>query len=201
MIKATRSLCLGVGVPLVAAALFGTPQRAALADAAAGPPASAESAERAELQEVVVTATRHEEALSKVPISVTALTQEALDARVVLPGWSRSSASSMKKPRRNTGARKEPRRERGRSTRKRHYSATAARVAPDCLGTSEASRPSWPSCSIRALPMSRSSARRIISSFWWFGAWRSISTFRCGSFPVPLRQTAADWPAAPGPRP
>jgi iron complex outermembrane recepter protein len=33
------------------------------------------------LQEVVVTATRHEEALSKVPISVTALTQDAMDAR------------------------------------------------------------------------------------------------------------------------
>jgi outer membrane receptor protein involved in Fe transport len=33
------------------------------------------------LQEVVVTATRHEEALSRVPISVTALTQDAMDAR------------------------------------------------------------------------------------------------------------------------
>jgi len=33
------------------------------------------------LQEVTVTATRHEESLSKVPISVTALTQEALDDR------------------------------------------------------------------------------------------------------------------------
>src|SRR6202167_3019814 len=33
------------------------------------------------LQEVVVTATRHEEALSKVPISVTALTQDAMDSR------------------------------------------------------------------------------------------------------------------------
>src|SRR5262249_18833875 len=33
------------------------------------------------LEEVVVTATRREESLSKVPISVTALTQEALDAR------------------------------------------------------------------------------------------------------------------------
>jgi iron complex outermembrane receptor protein len=32
------------------------------------------------LQEVVVTATRHEEALSKVPISVTALTQDSMDA-------------------------------------------------------------------------------------------------------------------------
>ncbi len=33
------------------------------------------------LQEIVVTATRHEESLSKVPISVTALNQEALDQR------------------------------------------------------------------------------------------------------------------------
>src|ERR1700704_1850975 len=33
------------------------------------------------LQEVVVTATRHEEALSRVPISVTALTQDAMEAR------------------------------------------------------------------------------------------------------------------------
>jgi iron complex outermembrane recepter protein len=33
------------------------------------------------LQEIVVTATRHEEGLSKVPISVTALTQDALDVR------------------------------------------------------------------------------------------------------------------------
>ena len=35
------------------------------------------------LQEIVVTATRHEEGLSKVPISVTALTQEAMDIRGV----------------------------------------------------------------------------------------------------------------------
>jgi iron complex outermembrane recepter protein len=33
------------------------------------------------LQEIVVTATRHEESLSKVPISVTALTQDAMDVR------------------------------------------------------------------------------------------------------------------------
>jgi outer membrane receptor protein involved in Fe transport len=43
-------------------------------------PAS-ETAAPAGLQEVVVTATRREENLSRVPISVTALTQEALDAR------------------------------------------------------------------------------------------------------------------------
>jgi iron complex outermembrane recepter protein len=36
---------------------------------------------RGSLQEVVVTATRHEESLSKVPVSVTALTQETLDQK------------------------------------------------------------------------------------------------------------------------
>src|SRR6202044_3194930 len=33
------------------------------------------------LEEIVVTATRHEESLSKVPVSVTALTQDAMDER------------------------------------------------------------------------------------------------------------------------
>ena len=41
--------------------------------------ATAGSRDATGLQEVVVTATRHEEALSKVPISVTALTQESMD--------------------------------------------------------------------------------------------------------------------------
>src|SRR5215471_17250355 len=59
---------------------------AASATAAAGPEAPAASgagaAPRSEgLQEVVVTATRREEELSKVPISVTALTQDAIDRR------------------------------------------------------------------------------------------------------------------------
>jgi outer membrane receptor protein involved in Fe transport len=44
-------------------------------------PAAAESGPAPGLQEVVVTATRREESLSKVPISVTALTEEALDSR------------------------------------------------------------------------------------------------------------------------
>jgi iron complex outermembrane receptor protein len=39
------------------------------------------TAEPGALEEIVVTATRHEESLSKVPISVTALTQEAMDQR------------------------------------------------------------------------------------------------------------------------
>src|SRR5208282_1451221 len=49
---------------------------AALADNAA-----AEASESGPLQEIVVTATRHEENLSKIPVSVTALTQEAMDVR------------------------------------------------------------------------------------------------------------------------
>jgi iron complex outermembrane receptor protein len=44
---------------------------------------TAEAASSGPLQEIVVTATRHEESLSKVPISVTALTQESLDLRGV----------------------------------------------------------------------------------------------------------------------
>ena len=44
-------------------------------------PAATESAEHGALQEVTVTATRHEESLSKVPISVTALTQDDMDDR------------------------------------------------------------------------------------------------------------------------
>jgi outer membrane receptor protein involved in Fe transport len=43
--------------------------------------ASASEAGRGGLQEVTVTATRREESLSKVPISVTALTQETMDAK------------------------------------------------------------------------------------------------------------------------
>ena len=86
------TICLS----LAAVCLLGAPQRAAHADdaavlataaaatAAGGTSGAAtETAARGEagLQEVVVTATRHEESLSKVPISVTALTQDAMDAR------------------------------------------------------------------------------------------------------------------------
>ena len=49
------------------------------ASAAEVPPA--EAAAGPALQEIVVTATRHEESLSKVPLSVTAITQEGLDIR------------------------------------------------------------------------------------------------------------------------
>ena len=52
----------------------------AAAGAALAAPAVAADA-RGELEEIVVTATRHEEALSKVAISVTAMTQEMLDVK------------------------------------------------------------------------------------------------------------------------
>jgi outer membrane receptor protein involved in Fe transport len=45
--------------------------------------AAAEDANAGPLQEIVVTATRRDESLSKVPISITALTQDALDLRGV----------------------------------------------------------------------------------------------------------------------
>src|SRR3984957_18859384 len=51
----------------------------------AGPSRAADTAAAADtggpLQEITVTAPRHEESLSKVPISVTALTQDAMDLR------------------------------------------------------------------------------------------------------------------------
>jgi iron complex outermembrane recepter protein len=75
-----------MGVPLAAVCLlFIAPPGAQAGDAAsatgaAGPEAPATTGAGG-LQEVVVTAQRREEALSKVPISVTALTQDAIDAR------------------------------------------------------------------------------------------------------------------------
>ncbi len=61
---------------LGAGAAYGTfGARAALADA------TAEQGSQGPLQEIVVTATRRDESLSKVPISVTAFTQESLDER------------------------------------------------------------------------------------------------------------------------
>jgi iron complex outermembrane receptor protein len=51
------------------------------ADPAAESAAAAGPADAGPLQEIVVTATRHEEGLSKVPLSVTALTQDAMDVR------------------------------------------------------------------------------------------------------------------------
>jgi len=61
-------VALAVGIPGIGQAQEGQPEPAA--ESTTGP-----------LQEVTVTATRREENLSKVPISVTALTEEALDDR------------------------------------------------------------------------------------------------------------------------
>lgn len=68
--KAAGALCLALAVS------FPT-----LVQAAEAPAAAEETT--GPLTEIVVTATRHEESLSKVPISVTALTEEAMDIRGV----------------------------------------------------------------------------------------------------------------------
>jgi outer membrane receptor protein involved in Fe transport len=71
-----HSTRLGTGL-LAALAVATAP---GLAHAQSTPP---EPSPGGALQEIVVTATRHEESLSKVPLSVTALNQEALDLRGV----------------------------------------------------------------------------------------------------------------------
>jgi iron complex outermembrane receptor protein len=91
MKNSTRAVGAAMAAALVAICLLVTPLPVARADdaavagtGAAGPAATESAAARGEgLQEVVVTATRHEESLSKVPISVTALTQDAMDSRGV----------------------------------------------------------------------------------------------------------------------
>ena len=61
------------------------PEAQAAAGAPGAAPPQAEGAPQAEepagLQEVTVTATRHEESISRVPISITALTQQSIDER------------------------------------------------------------------------------------------------------------------------
>ena len=72
------------GRPLGAAALLAllsSVPHPGLAQQAAQAQATEEAAPSGPLQEVTVTATRREQSLSKVPISVTALTQESLDDR------------------------------------------------------------------------------------------------------------------------
>jgi iron complex outermembrane recepter protein len=68
------------GARLVVAALA-CGSAAAWADQPPAQPTTEEATPTVGLQEVVVTATRREQSLSKVPISVTALTQESLDER------------------------------------------------------------------------------------------------------------------------
>src|ERR1700739_2933900 len=88
MMKSTH---LPGAMALVLFAVAALPQQGLRADesvaAAEGPPAGSAAkappaeTERAGLQEIVVTASRREESLSKVPISVTALTQETMDQK------------------------------------------------------------------------------------------------------------------------
>jgi iron complex outermembrane recepter protein len=81
MKKSTSRILRTVSTSLLLGAALG--QRPAQADEATAPASAGSDTEAAApvLQEVVVTATRHEEALSKVPISVTALTQDDMDMR------------------------------------------------------------------------------------------------------------------------
>jgi iron complex outermembrane recepter protein len=89
MKNATHIIRTVIAVPLTAMGVLSLAPQVVRADdaaaGAAGGPAKEESAAATHgepgLQEVVVTATRHEESLSKVPISVTALTQDAMDSR------------------------------------------------------------------------------------------------------------------------
>jgi outer membrane receptor protein involved in Fe transport len=67
--------------PRAAAAAWLLAGTAGVGAHAAGTADAADTAEVGPLQEIVVTATRHEENLSKVPISITALSQDAMDAR------------------------------------------------------------------------------------------------------------------------
>src|SRR6195256_1559227 len=79
MKNSTRAIGSMIWLPLAAVGIVGATMQAARAADQAGAPAGESSTARGGLQEVVVTATRHEESLSKVPISVTALTQESMD--------------------------------------------------------------------------------------------------------------------------
>ena len=81
MKNSTRTIRSIICSPLVAMATLAAAVHTARAQEQASAPAGESSTARGGLQEVVVTATRREEALSKVPISVTALTQEALDQK------------------------------------------------------------------------------------------------------------------------
>lgn len=90
MMKSTRAILISTCLPLAALAALAAPQAARADDLAVVPAGTAvapatgsNTATRAEgpLQEVVVTATRREESLSKVPISVTAITQDDMDMK------------------------------------------------------------------------------------------------------------------------
>lgn len=75
----TRVIAAKTWVLLGALAVTAASVDLAHAQTAENAAATGSTTQNVGLQEVVVTATRHEEALSKVPISVTALTQESMD--------------------------------------------------------------------------------------------------------------------------
>ena len=80
LVRDVRAWAATLTLAAAMASVSGLAYGANAADTA--PAAAPEAAEvSGPLQEIVVTATRHEESLSKVPISVTALTQEAMDVR------------------------------------------------------------------------------------------------------------------------
>jgi iron complex outermembrane recepter protein len=79
-LRTNYSLQLRDGQPLVATIISLALLSTGAAWAADTTPAAEEGGP---LQEITVTATRHEESLSKVPISVTAFTQDAMDLRGV----------------------------------------------------------------------------------------------------------------------
>src|SRR5579863_9519232 len=83
--SAYRTRCVGHGIPVLTSILLGVTAPVVLAaaadDPATGPaatPAATPSASPS-LKEIVVTATRRSEPLSKVPLSVTAVTQDQMD--------------------------------------------------------------------------------------------------------------------------
>ncbi|HEX3842856.1 MAG TPA: TonB-dependent receptor [Steroidobacteraceae bacterium] len=81
--SAYRTRHSGRAIPVLASILFGLSAHAVLADSAAdeaaGPPAPADRSADANLQEILVTATRRTAPLSKVPLSVTAVSQDQMD--------------------------------------------------------------------------------------------------------------------------
>jgi len=80
-LKPTRLLIAAAAVLNMVAHGAQAQAQGAPASVEAAAPASAGAPETAGIEEIVVTATRRAESLSKVPISVTALSQDAMDER------------------------------------------------------------------------------------------------------------------------
>ncbi|MGH8252521.1 MAG: TonB-dependent receptor [Steroidobacteraceae bacterium] len=79
--RVARTVSLALTAALAGALLTLHPTTARAADAAADNPAADNAASSSPLEEVVVTATRRAENMSKIAVSVTAITQEGLDLR------------------------------------------------------------------------------------------------------------------------